>query len=439
MTPPPFPRTMRRAPPARGAPARGRERPAHPGGPDPVSHPTEGRGSELPGIRCGRRTPTLDPLDEAIHEQTPIHQLRHPEPARRAASRSGHRRPRDPDLPDHVLRLPRLRSRRGAVQRRAARPRLLAHHQSHHRGARGAGRGARRRSRGHRHRERTGRDAPRDRHHRGGGRARRRFVRALRRLAQPALLHPAPLRHRDDVRRPAQPRRVSRRHPPRDPAGVRRDPRQPRPRRPRHPGRRRGRARRGPAAPPRLDVHHAVPAASVRSRRGPRHALGDEVPRGPRRGDRRGAGRRRHLRLGRLGPVSDPDRALRRLPRHGVHRRVRPRRVHHARSQGRRPGLRRVHEPHHRVPHPAGGGDAVAAHGAARLEHSQGGRLPERPRRGRERRPSRASGSPRPRAREEAAAARLRGGVQLRARRRTRSGPEVHRVAARLLPSRQRR
>ena len=264
------------------------------------------------------------PCDEAVHERTPIHQLRHPEPACGPAARSGDRRARDADLPDDVLRLPRFGPCRGAVQRRTAGPRVLAHHQSHHRGARGADRRARRRGRGHRHRQRTGGDAPRDRDHRGCRRAHRRFVRAVRRLAQPPLLHPAPLRHRDDVRRPARPRRVPRRHPPRNPARVQRDPRQPRSRRARHSRRRRGRTRRGPAAAPRFDVHHAVSPAPVRPRGGPRLPLGDEVPRRPRHRHRRGARRRRHLRLGRLGPVPDPDRTLRGLPRPGVHRGVRP-------------------------------------------------------------------------------------------------------------------
>ena len=326
----------------------------------------------VPTPRRLRRVP-----DEAIDERTPIHQLRHPEPARGPAARSRNRCARDADLPDDVVRLPRLRPRRGAVQRRAARARVLADYQPHHRGARGAGRGARRRRGGHRHRERTGRDAPRDRDDCRRRRAHRRLVRALRRLAQPALLHPAPLRHRDDVRRPSGPRRISCRHPPRDPARVQRDPRQSGARRPRRSGGRGGRARRGPAAARRFHVHHALAHAPVRSRRRPRLPFGDEVPRRSRRGNRRGARGRRHLRLGRLGPVSDPERALRRLPRPGVHRGIRPRRVHHARAQGRGAGLRRMHEPHHRVPHPARRGNALVAHGAARLEHPQGGRVPE--------------------------------------------------------------
>jgi O-acetylhomoserine (thiol)-lyase len=40
--------------------------------------------------------------------------------------------------------------------------------------------------------------------------------RAVRRLAQPARLHPAPLRHRDHLRRSARPGRLARRHPPRN-------------------------------------------------------------------------------------------------------------------------------------------------------------------------------------------------------------------------------
>ena len=162
---------------------------------------------------------------------------------------------------------------------------------------------------GDRHRQRAGRDAPGDRNHRRSRRTHRGLVRALRRLAQPALLHPAALRHRDDVRRSAGPHRVPRRDPPRDPAGVQRDPRQPRPRRARRPCRRRGRARRGPAPARGLDVHHALPDAPLRPRRGSRLPLGDEVPRRP-RGVAIGGGARgrRHVRLGRLRPLPDPER-----------------------------------------------------------------------------------------------------------------------------------
>ena len=108
---------------------------------------------------------------------------------------------------------PRQRPRRGAVQHGARGPRLFAHLQSDLRGARGAHRGARRRRRRDRHGERAGGAASGDRHADGRGLAHRRVARALRRLAQPARLHAAALRHRDDVRRPARSRCLARRDP----------------------------------------------------------------------------------------------------------------------------------------------------------------------------------------------------------------------------------
>ena len=139
------------------------------------------------------------------------------------------------------------------------------------------------------------------------------------------------------------------------------------------------------------------------------------------------------------GRFPTPERPLCRLPRPGVHRGVRPRRVHHARAQGGGARLRGLHEPDHRVPHPARGGDPVATHGAARGQHPQGGGVPGRPRRGGQRGVPGAARAPGPRACEAAAAARLRGGVQLRTRRRARGGPGVHRIAAGVLPPRERR
>ncbi len=80
---------------------------------------------------------------------------------------------------------------------------------------------------------------------------------------------------------------------------LRRDARQPRSRRARHPARRRARARARVAAARGLDVHHALSDAAVRPRRGPRVPLGDQIPVGPWRRDRRPARRRGPLRLGR--------------------------------------------------------------------------------------------------------------------------------------------
>ena len=70
------------------------------------------------------------------------------------------------------------------------------------------------------------------------------------------------------------------------------------------------------AAAGRRDLHHAGADEAVRARREPA-PLGDQVPRRPRRRDRRRAGRFGALRLGSIGQVRDPDRAVRRLPRHG--------------------------------------------------------------------------------------------------------------------------
>ena len=160
-------------------------------------------------------------------------------------------------------------------------------------------------------------------------------------------------------------RRLERGDPPEHAAAVRRDARQSRPRRARHPGRRAHRARARRAAAGRLDLHHAVPDDAVRSRRRSRLPLGDQVPRRPRRRDRRRAGRRRHVRLARQRQIPDADRALRRLPRHELRRGKHGRAVPAARPARRPARLRRLHEPAHRVPAAAGARDAAAAHGSA--------------------------------------------------------------------------
>ena len=69
------------------------------------------------------------------------------DPCRRAA-RSDHRRARHADLPDHVVRVRRRRSRRLAVRPAGVRQHLHPHRQSDQRGAGGAHRRARRRHRG---------------------------------------------------------------------------------------------------------------------------------------------------------------------------------------------------------------------------------------------------------------------------------------------------
>ena len=97
------------------------------------------------------------------HASTQTAGLRDLEPARRPASRSGHRRARRPDLPDHVLRVSGRRPRRGAVQPRARRPHLHPHLQPDDGGARGAAGGAGKRRRRDLHRKRHGGDASRHR------------------------------------------------------------------------------------------------------------------------------------------------------------------------------------------------------------------------------------------------------------------------------------
>ena len=92
---------------------------------------------------------------------------------------------------------------------------------------------------------------------------------------------------------------AARGHPRQDAAAVRRDARQPGPRRARHPAVADDRARARPAAAGRFDLHHALPVPALRARRRPRLPLGHQVPRRPRHRDRRRAGRRRPLRLGR--------------------------------------------------------------------------------------------------------------------------------------------
>ena len=57
------------------------------------------------------------------------------------------------------------------------------------------------------------------------------------------------------------------------------------------------------AAAGRLDLHDTVADDAVRPRRRPRLPLGDEIPRRPRRGDRRRADRWRHVRLAGQRPL----------------------------------------------------------------------------------------------------------------------------------------
>ena len=77
------------------------------------------------------------------------------------------------------------------------------------------------------------------------------------------------------------------------------------------------------------------------------------------------------LRLGRLRQIPDAHRALRGLPRHGVHRGVARLGVPAARAPRGPARLRRLHGGDDRLPDPAGARDAAPAHAAARRDHAR--------------------------------------------------------------------
>ena len=188
-----------------------------------------------------------------------------------------------------------------------ARPHLHAHQQPHAGGRREPDRVARgRRRRAARRVGPGGRDA-RDPQHRRGRRPHRRQPVPVRRHVQPAALHAAQARHRDDVRhRPARPAGVEGRGPPEHQAVLRGDHPQPEARHPRHRARRRRRARVGRPADRRQHGRDAVPDQPAAVGRGHRRALRDQVPGRPRLGDRRRDRRRRHVRL-RAAPGAVPQ------------------------------------------------------------------------------------------------------------------------------------
>lgn len=311
----------------------------------------------------------------------------------------------------------------------SARATSTAHLQPHRGGVRGAHGGAGERRRRDRHGVGPGRAAPGHRHADGRGLAYRGVVGAVRRLAQSAALHAAPLRHRDHLRQAGRHRRLARGHPPRDAPAVRRDAGQSGAGCARHPDRRIDRARCRRAAAGRFDLYHAVAAAAVRARRRPALPLGHQVPGRARHHHRRRAGRRRHLRLRGGRPAPRADRAVRRLSRHGVCRGKHRGALPAARPPRGPARLRRVHEPDGGMAIAARRRDAAAAHGAARREHAPRGRLPGGPPHGGVGGLSRTGNAPRPRARQAPAAARLRRGVQLRSARRPARRPAIHRIA----------
>ena len=121
---------------------------------------------------------------------------------------------------------------------------------------------------------------------------------ALRRYLQPAALHAAQAGHRGHVRRRSRRPGLLAQGGAAEHQGVlRRDDLQPADRHPGYPGRVGGRARERRPADRRQHHCHAVPDPADRPRRRHRRALGDQVPRRARLGDRRGDRRRRQLRL----------------------------------------------------------------------------------------------------------------------------------------------
>ena len=227
------------------------------------------------------------------------------------------------------------------------------------RAAPGAARGRRRRAG---HRLRPGRRDLLGAQRRARGRQHHLGLPALRRDLQPVRPHAAAVRHRGALRRrrrPGRDRRAGRRQ---DAPGLRRDDRQPAPERARRPGVGRGRARARPAADHRQHGGDADRRARARPRRRHRGALADEVHRRPRHVDRRRAGRRGALRLGRARravPRADPARPE--LPRRRVERRARPGRLHRPRPHGPAAQHGRGAVAVQRVPVPAGHRDAAAA------------------------------------------------------------------------------
>ena len=143
--------------------------------------------------------------NEVADGRTRILRLRHPGASCGAAPGPRTRRARRADLPDHVLRVPRYRRRRVAVQPGAPGASLFADQQPDGGGARGASGGARGRGGERLHGERTGGAAPRRRHADGGRRPHRRLEIDLWRQLQRHASHLAAFRDRDDLRGPARP------------------------------------------------------------------------------------------------------------------------------------------------------------------------------------------------------------------------------------------
>ena len=299
---------------------------------------------------------------------------------RRSDPRLRDQRPRPADLPDHVVHLRQHRARRRPVRPGRAGQHLHPDHEPDP----GRRRAAHRRARGRRRRAvpvlRAGRGDVRHPEPRRRGRSHRVQPAALRRHLQPVPLHAAQARHRDHLRRrPRRPGLLAGGGAAEHQGVLRRDHLQPADRHPGHPGRLRGRPRQRCAADRRQHHRHAVPDPADRPGRRHRRALGHQVPRRARHGDRRRDRRRRHLRLD-AGPVPRLHHPGPQLPRRGV-RRARTARV---RAQGPRAAAARPRfggVAVQRLPGGPGPGDAEPADRAARRQRATRRRIPGRPRR----------------------------------------------------------
>ena len=182
------------------------------------SRPAPAGRSRAPCVLCG--PPIHEPPGER-HGRAQVSSIRHAYRPRRLPARPDDRRARRADLPDDVLRLPRHRRGRLAVQPVAFGPHLFAHLEPDDGGARGATRGARRRRRLGVHGVGPGGAVARGDDADGGGRPYRLVALALRRQPQPVRPHAAALRHHHHAGRPARRGRLRCGDPARDAARVR--------------------------------------------------------------------------------------------------------------------------------------------------------------------------------------------------------------------------
>ena len=209
------------------------------------------------------------------HERLRV-RLRDPVDPRRRLARRHNRRPRHADLPDHVLRIRRRRSRGLALQPPGLRQHLLAPDQPDHLGPGGAGGGARGWPRRARRRLGARRPAYRLSHPLGGGRRVRRRQQALRRIDHPVQS----LVPQDGLDRAPRRSRRSRELPRRAHAQVQgdlhRESRQSRRHRARHGGHRRDRPRGRDPAHRRQYAGDALPLPPFRVGRRHHRPLADQ-------------------------------------------------------------------------------------------------------------------------------------------------------------------